>query len=139
MPITVDWVNKRVNSTSSILDILEFKESLRLLEESDQGVLNPPIITYKRLDLGGGAFFHGVDFINGYTLRFPNAGTYEIIGNIGAAIVPVAGVFVERTKAAAFATVSGSGPVTGGGATAAEIRTELAPELAIIGIIPALL
>lgn len=136
MTLSVDWLNKLVLSTASILDIVDFKEQMRLFEESDVGVLNPPIVTYKRLNLGSGAYFHGVDFVNGYQLKFPNAGSYEIIGNIGATIVPVAGVFVERTKAAAFATVAGG---AGGGLTQQDVRDALQPELNNMALIPALL
>ena len=107
MAITIDWPNKLVLSTASITDIVAFKDALRDYEDDDAGVLYDPIITYKRLDLGGGAYFHAVDFINGYQLKFPNAGSYTVVGNIGATIVPVPGVFVDRTKSAAFATVSG--------------------------------
>lgn len=126
MTISIDWVNKRVVSTASIADIVAFKDTLRDFEDDDIGVLYPPIITYKRLDLGGGAFFHAVDFINGWQLQFPNAGNYTVIGNINATIVPVAGVFVDRTKSAAFATVAGSG---GGGASAADIAAQVRAEL----------
>jgi hypothetical protein len=137
MTLSVDWGNRLVLSTGSIPDIVAFKEALRGFEDSDAGLLYPPIIQYKRLDLGGGAYFHAVDFINSYQLKFPTAGSYSIIGNIGATIVPVAGVFVDRTKAAAFASLSGGSG--GGGATAAEIREELSPELGLIKLIPALL
>ena len=118
MTVTVDWNSRIVNSTASITDIVAFKDTLRDLEDNDDGILYPQIVTYKRLDLGGGAFFHAVDFINGYQLRFPSAGNYMIIGNVNASIVPVAGVFVDRVKSAAFATGSGSG---GSGPTANEI------------------
>jgi hypothetical protein len=82
-------------------------------------MLYPPVITFKQLDLGGGAYQYGVDVINGYQLKFPNPGSYTVIGNINAYIVPVAGVFVDRTKSAAFATVAGSGG--GSGLTAADV------------------
>ncbi len=86
--------------------------------------------TFKQLSLGGGAFFYGVDFINGYQLKFPNPGNYNVIGNIGATIVPVAGVYVDRTKSAAFAAISGAG---GSSISAIEIadavRLVLATEL----------
>jgi hypothetical protein len=118
MAISVDWQAKRVISTASITDVVAFKDAIRDLEDDATGMLYDSIITYKRVDLGGGAYFHAVDFINGYELYFPNAGNYTIIGNINAAIVPVAGVFVDRTKAAAFATVAGSG---GGGSTPEQI------------------
>lgn len=111
--ITIDWQNKLVLSSASITDIIAFKDTIRDYEDDDVGVLYDPIITYKRLDLGGGAYFHAVDFINGYQLKFPTPGNYTVIGNIGATIVPVAGVFVDRTKSAAFATVAGSGGSSG--------------------------
>ena len=136
MTLTIDWTNKLVQSTASITDIVAFETAMRDFEESAIGILSPPIVTYKRLDLGGGAFFHGVDFVNGWQLTFPNPGTYAIIGNIGATIVPVAGVFVERTKAAAFATVAGG---AGGGLTQADVREALQPELNNMALIPALL
>ncbi len=112
MTITIDWTNKLVLSDASITDIVVFKETIREFEDDAEGVLHDPIIAYKRVDLGGGAYFHDVPFINGYQLKFHNPGNYTVIGNIGATIVPVAGVFVDRTKSAAFATTSsgGSGP-----------------------------
>lgn len=119
MTISIDWVNKLVLSDTSITDIIAFKNAIRDLEDDATGMLYPPVITFKQLDLGGGAYQFGVDCINGYQLKFPNPGNYTVIGNINAYIVPVAGVFVDRTKSAAFATVAGSGG--SGGATAAEI------------------
>lgn len=115
--ITIDWPNKIINSTSSILDLPAFKDEIRDLEDDATGVLFPAVITYKRIDLGGGAFFHAVDLINGYQLRFPNPGNYEIIGNLNGEIVPVAGVFVERKTSAAFTTSSGGG----GGSSVSDI------------------
>lgn len=125
--ISIDWQNKLVLSTASITDIVSFKDTLRAFEDSDVGVLFPPIITFKQLDLGGGAYFYGVDFVNGYQLKFVNAGNYTMIGNIGATIVPVAGVFVDRTKSAAFATVVGVGGSTG--PTADEIAAAVAARI----------
>jgi hypothetical protein len=118
MSITIDWQNKLVLSTASITDIIAHHDTLRDYEDSDEGMLHDPIISWKILDLGGGAYFYGLDYINGYQLKFPNAGNYTVVGNIGATIVPVAGVYVDRKTSAAFATVSGTG---GGGATAEEI------------------
>lgn len=112
MTISIDWANKLVISTASLPDIVALKNELRDLEDDAEGVLHPAIITYKRIDLGGGAFFHAVDAINGYQLIFPNPGNYSVIGNFNIPIVPVAGVYVERTKAAAFSSVSGG---SGGG------------------------
>lgn len=124
MTITVDWTNKLVLSDASITDIVAHHDTLRALEESQEGILYPPIITWKVLDLGGGAYFYGCDYINGYQLKFPTPGNYTIVGNIGATIVPVAGVFVDRTKSAAFATVAGTGG-GGSGPTAAEIAAAI--------------
>jgi len=110
MTISIDWANKLVLSDDSIPEIVAFKDTLRAFEDDDDGVLHPPIITYKKLDIGGGAYLHGVDFINGYQLKFTVTGAYEINGNINCTIVPDLGVFVDRLKAAAFQTfASGSG------------------------------
>lgn len=119
MAITIDWINKIVESTASINDLPAFKDTIRDFEDDPVGMLYPPIISYKRLDLGGGAYFHAVDLINGYQLKFPNPGNYQIIGNLGGVIVPIAGVYVERKTSAAFAT-SGSGG--GGGLTQQQVR-----------------
>jgi hypothetical protein len=110
---TVDWANKIVDSTASITDIPATREALRALEDSATGVLYDPIINYKELDVGGGAIFPAIEFINGYKLRFPNAGNYSIAGgNFRATIEPVAGVFVERQTSAAYAVTSVGGGVT---------------------------
>lgn len=132
MTITVDWQNRLVLSDASIVDIVSFKDTIRDLEDDDVGMLYDPVITYKRLDLGGGAYFHGIEVVNGYQLKFPNPGNYTVVGNIGATIVPVAGVFVDRTKSAAFATVAGTGGSSGPSAVdiAAAVRAEIAAELA---------
>lgn len=109
MAITIDWDNKLVVSTGSIDDIVSFKDTIRDYEDDPTGMLYPAIITYKRVDIGGGAFFHAVDFINGYRIKFPVDGSYTITGNINAPIVHDAGVYVERKTSAAFSTVAGEG------------------------------
>lgn len=112
MTITVDWVNLIVDSTSSITDVIAFHNTLRQLEASTTGVVYPSIIKYQEGDLGGGAKFPIVTFINGYQLRFPNSGNYSISGgNVNANIVPTPGVFIERLSSAAYAVTS----VGGGG------------------------
>jgi hypothetical protein len=121
MALTPNFTSRIIDSDASVNDLPAFHEALRAIEESDAGMLYPPIHTYKRIDLGGGAYFHAVDFINGWVLRFPNPGTYSVIGNLNCTISMTAGVAVERTKAAAFATTS----VGGGGPTAAEIAAEM--------------
>jgi len=110
--ITVDWANKVVESTASILDLPAFHATLRDLEDAPEGVIHPVTHTWKALDLGGGALFVQLDLINGYTLKFPNAGSYSIAGNLNGAIVPVAGVYVERKTSSAYTTtaIGGSGP-----------------------------
>ena len=119
MTISIDWSNKLILASASITDLIAFKDAVRDLEDSEVGMLYPPAITFKALSLGGGAYQYGVDCINGYQLKFPDPGNYTVIGNINAYIVPVAGVFVDRTKSAAFATVAGSGG--GSSLTAAEV------------------
>jgi hypothetical protein len=114
MTLTPDWQNRIVDSSSSIDDIVAFHAALRELEASPEGILFPAIHSFRAISIGGGGFFHAVDFINGWRLRFPAAGNYTVTGNIGADVVPVAGVFVMQTKALAFATTSGAG---GGGAS----------------------
>ena len=112
MTISIDWQNKVVESTASILDLPVFHETLRDLEDDPTGVVYPVTHTWKALDLGGGAFMYQCDLINGYTLKFPSAGNYAIKGNLNGTIVPVAGVYVERQTSLAYATtaVGGSGP-----------------------------
>jgi hypothetical protein len=134
MTISIDWPNKLVISTASIPDVIAFKDTLRDFEDDEIGMLNPAIISYKRLDLGGGAYFHGVDFINGWQLQFPNAGNYTVIGNINANIVPVGGVFVDRVKSAAFATVSGSGGGSSPADIAAAVIAAMQPELSRLDV-----
>lgn len=115
MSLTFDWPNKVVASSASILDLVVFHLALRDAEDDAAGVIYPVIHTWKALDLGGGAGFVQADFINGWTLKFPAAGNYEIRGNLNAAIVPVAGVYVERKTSAAYVTTSvgGAGPTPG--------------------------
>lgn len=112
MTITVDWPTRIINSTASIPDLPAFHAVLRDLEDDATGAIYPVTHTWKALDLGGGAFMYQLDLINGYQLKFPSAGSYQISGNLNATIVPVAGVYVERKTSAAFATtaVGGSGP-----------------------------
>lgn len=101
-----------IESDSSITDLPAFHLALRDWEDSAEAAVHPVTHTWKALDLGGGAFFYGLDLVNGWKLRFPAPGTYTISGNLGGTILPVAGVYVERRTSAAFATtaVGGSGP-----------------------------
>jgi len=118
MTITVDWANKVVESTASITDLVAFHATLRDLEDDiDGGGIYPVTHSWKALDLGGGAYFYGLDLINGYALKFPNAGNYTITGNLGGTIIPVAGVYVERKTSAAYATTA----IGGSGVTADQV------------------
>ena len=119
--ITIDWTNQIVQSTSSITDIVVFHNTLRDFEDDAVGIVYPVIHKWKTIDLGGGAFFYALDFINGWRLQFPSPGTYDIIGNVNAEIIPTAGAYVERKTSAAFSTTT-AGSV---GATAEEIAQEV--------------
>jgi hypothetical protein len=101
-----------IESDSSILDLPVFHAALRDWEDSEAAAVYPVTHSWKALSLGGGAFFYGLDLINGWQLRFPVPGNYQINGNLGGTILPVAGVYVERKTSAAYATtaVGGSGP-----------------------------
>jgi hypothetical protein len=98
-----------VESDASITDLPAFHAQLRDWEDSEEAAIFPVTHTYKSIDLGGGAFFPAVSFVNGWRLRFPNAGNYTINGNLKAEIIPVAGVFIERQTSAAYATTSVGG------------------------------
>lgn len=109
MALTPDFTNKLILADASITDIIQFHKDVRDIEQSDAGMLYPVAHTYKRVDLGGGAYFHAVDAVNGWQLKFPAPGNYTVVGNINFTIVPVAGVYVDRKTSAAFATVAGTG------------------------------
>lgn len=131
MTISVDWTNKLVMSTASILDLPAFKDSIRDLEDDAIGMQYPGVITYKRVDIGGGAYFHSVNLINGYQLQFSGAGPFRVVGNLSGTIVDT-GVQIERETSAAFSTtaVGGSGPSAG------QIADEVMSRIAA-GFVPA--
>ena len=122
MALTFDWPGRVVSSDASILDLPAFHAALRDAEDNEAGVVHPTIHTWKALDLGGGSTFAQADFINGWALRFPTPGNYEIRGNLNATIVPVAGVYVERKTSAAYVTTA----VGSTGPTAADIAAAVA-------------
>jgi len=111
MTLTVNWATKVIDSSASITDLPAFHAELRTLEDDATGAIYPVTHSWKALDLGG-AFFYGLELLNGYQLRFPTPGNYTITGNLGGSVVPVAGVYVERKTSAAYITtaVGGSGP-----------------------------
>ena len=121
MALTIDWLSKIVHSDASITDIVAFHLALRDREDDVDGIIYDVIHTYKEIDLGSGAKFPAVAFINGWTLQFP-AGNYEIRGgNVAATINPVAGCYVKQTQSAAYAATS----IGAGGATPTDIATEV--------------
>jgi len=128
MALTFDWANLIVESSTSITDLPAFHFLLREAEDDAIGMIYPIIHKWKALDLGG-AFFYQCDFTNGWTLKFPSAGNYTIIGNLNATIVPVAGVYVERKTSSAFVTtaVGGSGPTAADIAAAVLALAQITP------------
>lgn len=116
--VTIDWENRVVESTGSILDLPAFKDTIRGLEDNDEGMLYPPVIIYKKVSVGT-ASLHAVDFINGYRLKFIGTGVFTIVGNLNADIIPT-GVQIEREKSLSFVTVAGEGTVVSGGLTEEE-------------------
>lgn len=127
MALAFDTANLVIESDESITDLPAFHAALRDWEDSADGVIWPVTHTWKALDLGGGAYFYQADLINGWRLKFPNAGNYIIHGNLNGTIVPVAGVYVERKTSAAFVTtaIGGSGPSASDIAAAVVARPEL--------------
>ncbi len=111
MALSFDTVNLVVESTASITDLPAFHALCRDFEDSEAGILLPPTHAWRALDLGGGAYFYQAD-MSAWSLKFPSAGNYTIIGNLNATIIPVAGVYVERKTSAAYITtaIGGSGP-----------------------------
>lgn len=112
MSLNFDTVNLVIESTASITDLPAFHAALRDWEDSAPAAIYPVTHTWKALNLGGGAFMYQADLVNGWQLKFPTAGNYQILGNLNATIIPVAGVYVERKTSVAYATtaVGGSGP-----------------------------
>lgn len=109
MALTFDTDNRIVESDSSITDIVSFHSQLRDFEDSPEGMILPITHTYKEVDVGGGAIFPSVQFVNGWRLKFPT-GNFEISGgNLKAEVVPVAGSFIERTQSLAYAVTSAGG------------------------------
>jgi len=113
MTITIDWESAIVHSDTSIVDMVAFHQDLRDAEATTTGILFPSIHTYKEVQLGGGAVFPAIGFVNGWTLQFP-VGNYTIGGgNLDCIINPVAGCYVKQTQSAAYAVSSAMGGSTG--------------------------
>ena len=128
MALSFDTANLVIESTASITDLPAFHAALRDWEDGETAAHLPVTHTWKALDLGG-AYFVQADLINGWTLKFPNAGSYTINGNLNGTIVPVAGVYVERKTSAAYVTtaIGGSGPSAADIAAATLAAAQLAP------------
>lgn len=110
--LVADYQNLILHSDASITDIVQLHLTLRDMEDSAEGMIYPVIHTYKIVDLGNGAFFPAVKFINGWRLQFP-AGNFEISGgNLDCAIIQTSDTYVKHTQSAAYAvtSVGSSGP-----------------------------
>lgn len=118
-----------IESDGSITDLPAFHLALRDWEDSAEAAVYPVTHTWKALDLGGGAFFYGLELTNGWRLRFPVPGNYIVVGNLGGQIIPVAGVYVERKTSAAFTTTSVGAEGASPELIAAAVRNELSTEL----------
>lgn len=129
MTISVDWPNKIIESTASILDLPAFHAALRDLEDDATGAIHPVTHSWKALDLGSGAMFYQADLINGYSLKFVGAGPFQINGNLNGTIVDT-GVQVERKTSAAFSTTAIGGTGPSAESIAAAVRSDLSTELA---------
>lgn len=117
MAITANFMTRVVTSTASITDVVAFHLALRDIEDDPLAMVYPVIHTYKEIDLGSGAKFPAVAFINGWTLQF-NAGNWEMRGgNVSATINPVANCYVKYTASAAYSVTA----VGAGGASASDI------------------
>lgn len=135
MALTANFASKIITSDASITDVVDFHMALRDIEDDPAAMIYPVIHTYKEIDLGSGAKFPAVAFVNGWTLQFP-AGNFEIRGgNVAAPINPVAGCYVKYTASAAYAVTS----IGAGGATPEDIstavRASLAAELTLVSTI----
>ena len=112
MALFPDFPARIVRSDASISDAVAFHAALRDIESSDEGILYPSIHSYREVQLGGGALFPAVKFVNGWRLEFP-AGNWEVSGgNVDAPIVPIPGCYVRVTQSAAYAVTSVGGAVT---------------------------
>ena len=136
MATTIDAPNKIIDLDASITDLVAFHDFLRDWEDSAEAIIYPVTHTWKRLELGGGAFIAQMDLTNGWQLRFAQAGDYQIIGNLNGGIIRAPGVFIERKTSAAYTTtVVGSGGAVVPPTTteiANKIRQELTTELLAI-------
>ena len=132
MALSFDTANLVIESTASITDLPAFHAEVRDWEDSAVAAVYPVTHKWKALDLGGGAYFYQLDLANGWQLKFPNPGNYTVTGNLKGTIIPAAGVYVERMTSAAYVTtaIGGSGPTAAD--IAAQVRIELAAELAKI-------
>ncbi len=93
-------------SDTSLTDMVLFHENLRDIEASIEGILYDVIHTYKEIDLGGGAIFPALAFINGWTLQFPSGNFTISGGNLNVSINPIPNCYVMQTQAGSYAVTS---------------------------------
>jgi hypothetical protein len=109
MAITFDFSNRIVISSSSITDGVLFHSQLRDAEASELGMQYPRIHDYRQIQLGGGAVFPSIVFVNGWQLTMPS-GVSEISGfNLEATITNSNIVKVVSSAAYAVTSVGSSG------------------------------
>lgn len=82
--ITVDWLTRVITIPQSFLDFIggsvyqlnteAFKYAINDIEDSEQGIINPPILNHStKVLLGGIEYARVLEIINGYTVTFENA------------------------------------------------------------------
>lgn len=99
----IDYAARIITLNSSITNCYSFHQLLRNIEASEEGVLYPIIHTFKVTQLGSGATFPAIAFINGWTLQFTE-GVFELSGgNYDIQINPTANCFVKIVQALAYA------------------------------------
>ena len=109
MALTFDFDNRTVISTSSITDGVRFHMQLREAEASELGIQYPRIHDYRQIQLGGGALFPSIIFVNGWKLTMPS-GISEISGfNLTAPITNTDIVKVVSSAAHAVTSVGSTG------------------------------
>lgn len=105
----IDYANLIVLMDTNITDMVMFHKSLRDGEATATGILYPVIHNYKEVQLGGGAIFPSIEFINGWTLQY-EAGSWSISGgNLDVNINQVPNCYIVQTQSAAYAVTSADG------------------------------
>jgi len=109
MALIANYRTRVLFSDSSIPDAVSFHEELRLIESSIEGRTKPDIHSYRQISIGGGAIFPSVKAENGWSLQFPNSGSFQISGgNIDFPVIPT-GSHIDHIQASAYAVTSSGG------------------------------